>query len=84
MKQCPANILFDLRKLNWSFYYSLNNGIKLNEQFPAKSGTLVFIPNNRIQYIEGTFCAILLNSVYSWIRIRTDPIKHRTVTLSLA
>lgn len=52
MKQCFANVFFDLWKLEWGVRYSLHNGVKLNEKFGTKPSALAFIPSNRIQDIE--------------------------------
>lgn len=42
MKQCSANIFFDLWKLKWRLHYSLHYCIKLSEEAGAKPGTVVF------------------------------------------
>ena len=55
MKQCPMDVVFDLRKLEWGLRHSLHHCIKLNEEVGAKSGTLRFIPSNPVYHIEFSF-----------------------------
>ncbi len=52
VKQCSANGIPDLRKLERHLHNPLHYRVEFHQQIRTKSGALFFVPSNSIQDIE--------------------------------